>query len=121
MAVAAKKPKFDTFVWEGTDKQGKKVKGEMEAASVAYVNATLRRQGINPGKVQKRRSELFKSKQKITTKDIAVFTRQLATMLQAGIPIAQSFDIVGRGHENPTMADLILSVKRDIESGTNLT
>jgi type IV pilus assembly protein PilC len=122
MAVAAKKPKFDTFLWEGTDKQGKKIKGEMEAASVAFVNATLRRQGINPGKVGKRKSQLFSGgKKKITSKDLAIFTRQLATMLQAGIPIAQSFDIVGRGHENPSMQDLILGIKRDIESGTNLT
>jgi type IV pilus assembly protein PilC len=124
MAVAAKKrPKFDAYIWEGTDKQGKKMKGEMEAASVAFVNATLRRQGINPVKVQKRGSSLFSAarKKKITTKDIAVFTRQLATMLQAGIPVAQAFDIVGRGHENPAMQDLIIGVKNDIESGTNMT
>jgi type IV pilus assembly protein PilC len=123
MAVAAKKrPKFDAYVWEGTDKQGKKMKGEMEAASVAFVNATLRRQGINPVKVQKKGSSLFSTrKKKITSKDIAVFTRQLATMLTAGIPVAQAFDIVGRGHENPAMQDLILGIKNDIESGTNMT
>ena len=122
MAVAAKKPKFDAFQWEGTDKQGKKVKGEMEAASVAFVNATLRRQGINPVKVQKRGSSLFKPrKKKIKTKDIAIFTRQLATMLQAGIPLVQAFEIVGKGHENPSVQDLILGIKNDIESGTNLT
>lgn len=122
MAVAAKKPKFDAFTWEGVDKQGKKVKGEMEAASVAFVNATLRRQGINPVKVAKRRKSLGSlSKKKIKPKDIAIFTRQLATMLQAGIPIAQSFEIVGKGHENPSMQELILGIKNDIESGTNLT
>jgi type IV pilus assembly protein PilC len=122
MATVAKKTKYDAYTWEGTDKQGKKVKGEMEASSVAFVNATLRRQGINPSKVQKRGSSLFKArKKKIITKDIAVFTRQLATMLQAGIPIAQSFDIVGKGHENPSMQELILAIKNDIESGTNLT
>lgn len=123
MAVAAKKrPKFDAYVWEGVDKQGKKMKGEMEAASVAFVNATLRRQGINPVKVQKRSASLFSArKKKITTKDIAVFTRQLATMLTAGIPVAQAFDIVGKGHENPSMQELIIGIKNDIESGTNMT
>ena len=123
MAVAAKKgPKFAAYLWEGVDKQGKKAKGEMEAASVAFVKSTLRRQGINPVKVSKRGSSLFSArKKKITTKDIAVFTRQLATMLTAGIPVAQAFDIVGKGHENPAMQDLILSIKGDIESGTNMT
>src|SRR3990172_224692 len=123
MAVATKKrPKFDAYVWEGVDKQGKKMKGEMEAASVAFVKATLRRQGINPAKVAKRGSSLFSArKKKIITKDIAIFTRQLATMLTAGIPIAQAFDIVGKGHENPAMQDLILGIKNDIESGTNMT
>ena len=121
MAASAKKTKLDAYTWEGTDKQGKKVKGEMESASVAFVNATLRRQGISPVKVQKRRAALFKTKKKITTKDVAIFTRQLATMLVAGIPIAQAFEIVGKGHENPSMQELILGIKNDIESGTNLT
>jgi type IV pilus assembly protein PilC len=121
MAQAAAKKKFGAFIWEGTDKAGKKVKGQMEAVSVAYVNATLRRQGINPTKVAKERGQLFKVKRKITPKDIAVFTRQLATMLTAGIPVAQAFDIVGKGHENPSMQELIMAVKQDIESGTNLT
>lgn len=122
-AAAKKKPKFDAYLWEGTDKQGKKLKGEMEGASVAYINATLRRQGINPVKVQKRGSSLFSAtrKKKIKPKDIAVFTRQLATMLTAGIPVAQAFEIVGKGHENPSMQDLIIGIKNDIESGTNMT
>jgi type IV pilus assembly protein PilC len=118
--TAAKK-KFDAYSWEGVDKSGKKVKGEMEAANVAYVNATLRRQGVNPTRVGKVRKPLFTIKKKITPKDVAVFTRQLATMLQAGIPVAQAFDIVGKGHENPSMQTLILSIKQDVESGTNLT
>lgn len=120
-AEPAKRPKSDIYLWEGVDKQGKKVKGEMDSTSAAYVNSTLRRQGINPTRVQKRRNSLFTSKQKITPKDVAVFTRQLATMIEAGIPIAQAFDIVGKGHENPTMQALILAIKRDLESGTNLT
>ena len=119
--AAAKKPKLNVFSWEGTDRKGKKMRGEMQAASVAFVNAMLRRQGINPTKVGKKASPLFQGKKKITTKDIAVFTRQLATMVEAGIPIAQAFDIVGRGHENPSMQEMILTIKSDIESGTNIT
>jgi len=119
--AAVRKPKLDSYTWEGVDKQGKKVKGEMDAGSIALVNTSLRRQGINPLKVQRRRGELFKIKQKIKSKDISVFTRQLATMLQSGIPMAQSFDIVGKGHENPSVQQLINSIKQDIESGTSLT
>ncbi len=119
--AAVKKPKLDIYTWEGVDKQGKKSKGEMQAGSVALVNTSLRRQGINPLKVQRRRGSLFAFKQKIKPKDIAIFTRQLATMLQAGIPIAQSFDIVGKGHENPSVQGLVNSIKQDVESGTSLT
>ncbi len=97
------------------------MKGETEAISVAYVNAILRRQGINPLKVRKQAAALFKRKKKIIPKDVAVFTRQFATMIQAGIPIVQSFDIVGKGHDNPSMQDLLMSIKQDIESGTNLS
>lgn len=114
------KKKFDAYTWEGVDKQGKKVKGEMDASSVAYVNATLRRQGVNPLKVSRRRKSVLSFKRKIKPKDIAVFTRQLSTMLIAGIPVAQAFDIVGKGHENPSMQELILSIKQDVESGTSL-
>jgi len=119
--AAVKKPKLDTYIWEGVDKQGKKTKGEMQAASVALVNTSLRRQGINPLKVQRRRGSLFQTKKKIKPKDIAIFTRQLSTMLLSGIPIAQAFDIVGKGHENPSMQTLIGSIRQDVESGTNLT
>ena len=119
--AAAKKVKSDTFAWEGTDKKGNKTKGEMNAGSIAIVNALLRRQGINPTKVRKAPKPLFTVKKKILPKDIAIFTRQLATMLAAGIPIAQSFDIVGKGHENPSVRELIATIKNDIESGTNLT
>ena len=119
--AAVRKPKLNSYTWEGVDKQGKKVKGEMDAGSVALVNTLLRRQGINPLKVQRRRGELFKIKRKIKPKDISIFTRQLAIMLQSGIPIAQAFDIVGKGHENPSVQQLINSIKQDIESGTSLT
>ncbi len=119
--ATAKKVKLDTFQWEGVDKKGKKIKGEMDAASVAYVNAMLRRQGISPVRVKKRAAALFSTKRKITPKDVTVFTRQLATMVAAGIPVAQAFDIVGKGHENPTMRELINDIKHDIESGTSMT
>ncbi len=119
--AAAKKPRLDTFLWEGVDRKGRRVKGEMEAASVAFVNAMLRRQGINPVKVGKRASSLFAMKRKITPKDVAVFTRQLSTMIAAGIPVAQSFDIVAKGHENPSMRELVGTIRQDIESGTSMT
>lgn len=119
MAEAAKK--LATFFWEGVDKKGRKVRGETSAVSVAYVNATLRRQGINPVKVRKKAKSLFSRKKKITPKDVAIFTRQLSTMITAGIPIVQSFEIVGKGHENPSMQELITSIRQDVESGTNLT
>jgi type IV pilus assembly protein PilC len=119
MAAAAKK--LATFSWEGVDKKGRKVRGETSAVSVAYVNATLRRQGINPVKVRKKAKSLFSRKKKITPKDVAIFTRQLSTMITAGIPIVQSFEIVGKGHENPSMQELITSIRQDVESGTNLT
>ncbi|MDH3669955.1 MAG: type II secretion system F family protein [Gammaproteobacteria bacterium] len=119
--ATAKKAKLDTFQWEGVDKKGKKIKGEMDAASVAFVNAMLRRQGISPVRVKKRPTALFNFKKKITPKDVSVFTRQLATMVAAGIPVAQAFDIVAKGHENPSMQELINTVKLDIESGTSMT
>ena len=115
------KSKLGTFMWEGMDKKGKRIRGETKAISIAYVNATLRRQGINPTKVRKKSKSLFTKKKKITPKDVSVFTRQFATMLQSGIPIVQSFDIVGKGHDNPSMQELLMAVKQDIESGTNLS
>jgi type IV pilus assembly protein PilC len=115
------KQKLSIFNWEGIDKKGKKVQGQVESISVAYVNAMLRRQGVNPTRVRKQQQSLFKRKKKITTKDITVFTRQFATMVQSGIPIVQGIDIVAKGHENPSMQTLLMSVKQDIESGTNLS
>ena len=121
MAVAAPKAeKANVFAWEGSDRRGKRIKGETRAASMALVRADLRRQGINPIKVTKK-STLFKSrKKKIRPGDIAVFSRQLATMMSSGVPLVQAFDIVGRGHDNPSMQDLILSIKADVEGGTAL-
>ncbi|HHJ16426.1 MAG TPA: type II secretion system F family protein [Gammaproteobacteria bacterium] len=113
--------KQDIFAWEGTDKKGKKVKGESNASNPAMVKADLRRQGIKPIKVRKK-STLFASaaKRKILPKDIAIFTRQLSTMMGAGVPLVQSFEIIGRGHENPAMQELIMNIKADVESGGTL-
>jgi len=116
--------KADMYVWEGTDKQGKRVKGEQSGQSDALVKAVLRRQGINPIKVKKKPKPLFGGgggATKITPKDITVFSRQLATMMSSGVPLVQAFEITGRGHENAGMQDLILGVKADVEAGNNLT
>ncbi|MEE9357161.1 type II secretion system F family protein [Candidatus Vondammii sp. HM_W22] len=120
-AIAQKKvEKTKVFVWEGSDKKGKRVKGETRAPNIALVRAELRKQGIAPLKVKKKAASLFSTKKRITPRDIAVFSRQLATMMDAGIPLVQSFDIVGRGHEKPAMRDLLLAIKADIEGGTAL-
>jgi len=107
------------FVWEGTDKKGKRIKGRMLAVSENAVRADLRKQGVLAKKVRKQ-VQLFKSEGKIQAQDIALFSRQLATMLQAGIPMVQAFDIVGNGHDKPAMQKLILAIKGDIEAGTSL-
>ena len=108
------------YVWEGADKSGKRIKGEMSGTNDALIKATLRRQGINPLKVKKKPRALLSGKKKITPKDIAIFSRQMATMMSAGVPLVQSFEIVGRGHENPSMQDLILNVKAEVEAGNSL-
>jgi type IV pilus assembly protein PilC len=118
MAQVAATQQFP-YVWEGTDKKGKKLKGKMLAVSEAAVKADLRRQGVLAKKVRKE-VQLFKSGKKINAEDIALFARQLATMLQAGIPMVQAFDIVGNGHDKPSMQKLILAIKGDIEAGTTL-
>ena len=110
-----------TFLWEGMDRKGSRVKGESQASSEILLKADLRRQGINPLKVKKKAKPLFGGKgKKITSKDIAVFARQLATMMTAGVPLVQAFEIIGRSHEKPLMQDLVLGIKADVESGTNL-
>ena len=107
------------FVWEGLDKRGKRLKGKMLAVSEAAVKADLRRQGVVAKKVRKE-MQLFRSGKKIIAEDIALFARQLATMLQAGIPMVQCFDIIGNGHEKPAMQKLVLAIKADVEAGTTL-
>lgn len=109
--------KEQVFAWEGKDKTGKTVRGEIRAGGEAVVNVTLRRQGIMVTKVKKK---VYRSGKKIKEKDIALFTRQLATMMKAGVPLLQAFDIVGKGHANPSVAKLIMDLRADIETGTSL-
>lgn len=121
MATAAKSKariKETAFLWEGRNKDGKTVRGEMRAASESVVQSTLRRQGVINAKVKKVR---FTSGKKITDKDIALFTRQLATMMKSGVPLLQAFDIVGRGHSNPAVGKLLLDIKADVETGSSLS
>lgn len=120
--MATKTKKQDVFIWEGKDNKGKKVKGESAGANVSLVKATLRRQGINPSKIKKKSKPLFAaSKGKIKSKDVSIFSRQLATMMDAGVPLVQGFEIIGRGHENKAMQELLLNVKTDIEGGSTLS
>jgi type IV pilus assembly protein PilC len=107
------------FTWEGTDTKGNRVKGKTVAADEAAVRAELRRQGVVPMRVRKQ-TVLFQSKGSVKAEDIALFSRQLATMLTAGIPLVQAFEIIGTGNENPAMARLILAIKQDVEGGTAL-
>ncbi len=110
----------EPFHWEGTDRRGKKVRGKSLANDEAAVRADLRRQGVVPTRIRKQRKSLFSGRSKITTGDIALFSRQLATMIAAGIPLVQAFEIVGTGHDNAAMQKLILSIKADVEGGTSL-
>lgn len=116
-AAPANAVKEIVYAWEGKDKSGKVVKGELRASSETVVNVTLRRQGVMVTKVKKKS---FSTGRKITDQDITLFTRQLATMMKAGVPLLQSFDIVGKGHSNPSVAKLLQDIKTDIETGSSL-
>ncbi|MEZ0231718.1 MAG: type II secretion system F family protein [Methylophilaceae bacterium] len=117
--MAAQAGKEVTYAWEGTDKKGKRIKGEMKASGEAFVNATLRRQGITVLKVKKQSG--LASSGKVTEKDVTLFTRQLATMMKAGVPLLQAFDIVGKGHSNPAVSKLLGSIKSEVETGSSLS
>ena len=119
-SAAAKKKAVpeQIYEWEGKDRNGKMVRGEHKAPSEAVVSASLRRQGIMVSKIKKRRTSGGST---ISQKDIAIFTRQLATMMRAGVPLLQSFDIVGRGATNPRLTKLLADIKQDIETGTSLS
>lgn len=118
MATAPPAARDHVFEWEGKDRHGKTVKGELRAAGEAQVQAQLRRQGIVVQKVKRRR---LASAKRIKPKDIAIFTRQLATMMKAGVPLLQAFDIVGRGNPNPSVARLLYEIRTDVETGTSLS
>jgi len=118
MATAKKpeKAKETRFSWEGKDKSGKAVKGEVSSSTTAIASAQLRRQGINVTSIKKAKT----GGKAITEKDITLFTRQLATMLKAGVPLLQAFDIVGKGHSNPSVARMLMDIKTEVETGSSL-
>jgi len=123
--TAARKPQAtgpSVFVWQGVDRDGVRVRGETWAMNIAVVRAELGRQGISPIRIEKKPSPWFGGiRRKIRSADIAVFSRQLATMITAGVPLVQAFEIIGRGHADPAMQDLVLTVKADLENGAFLT
>lgn len=121
-AAAAKKGKpikVSTFAWSGKDKGGKKIKGTLKGTDINVIRTKLRNDGISNPKVAKQIQLFGSGKQAITPKDITLFSRQMATMLDAGVPMVQSFDIVGKGHENPSMAELIMTIKQQVEGGSS--
>lgn len=117
--MAASTSKQVIYLWEGKDKKGKIIKGEMRANGDSVVKATLRRQGINATKVKKKSG--FAQGGKVSEKDVTLFTRQLATMMKSGVPLLQAFDIVGKGHSNPAVSKLLASIKADVETGSSLS
>ncbi|MEX0606062.1 MAG: type II secretion system F family protein [Marinobacter sp.] len=117
--MAAKTEKLSAFVWEGKDRKGNKTKGEVSGTNLALVKAQLRKQGIIPSKVKKKPKPLFGGSKKITPFDIAMFTRQLATMMKAGVPLVQSFDIVTDGLENKGLQELVTAIRNDVAAGTS--
>ncbi len=117
--MAAKALKTSTFSWEGKDKKGATVKGEISGQTPALVKAQLRKQGINPTKVRKKSPPLLGAGKKIKPMDIALFTRQMATMMKAGVPLLQSFDIIGEGFDNPNMRKLVDEVKQEVAAGNS--
>lgn len=117
--MAEKAQKLSAFVWEGKDRKGNKTQGEITGSNLALVKAQLRKQGILPSKVRKKPKPLFGGSKKITPFDIAMFTRQLATMMKAGVPLVQSFDIVADGLENRGLQELVVAIRNDVASGTS--
>jgi type IV pilus assembly protein PilC len=117
--MAVKALKTSTFSWEGTDRKGAKVKGEINGQNPALVKAQLRKQGVNPTKVRKKAVSLFGKGKKIKPLDIAMFARQMATMMKAGVPLLQSFDIIAEGVENPNMRKLVEDIKQQVAAGNS--
>ncbi|MAA66143.1 MAG: type II secretion system protein F [Alteromonadaceae bacterium] len=117
--MAEKAQKLSTFIWEGKDRKGNKTKGEVSGTNLAIVKAQLRKQGIMPGKVKKKPKPLFGGNKKVTPFDVAMLTRQLATMMKAGVPLVQSFDIVADGLDHKGLQDLVLAIRNDVAAGTS--
>ncbi|MCZ6830727.1 MAG: type II secretion system F family protein, partial [Gammaproteobacteria bacterium] len=120
--MATTTAKSQRFIWQGVDRQGRLSKGEIESASAAMAKAQLRQQGIKPKSVKRKSKPLFGGGgRKITPADISIFTRQLATMMKAGVPLVQSFDIVAEGLDNANMRNVVNEIKNEVASGTSLT
>ena len=119
MAQAQKAEKLQAYVWEGKDRKGNKTKGEVAGTNLALVKAQLRKQGIMPSKVKRKPKPLLGGSKKVTPFDIAMFTRQLATMMKAGVPLIQSFDIVADGLDNKGLQELVVAIRNDVASGTS--
>jgi type IV pilus assembly protein PilC len=118
MATAAEKEY--TFTWEGVDRKGSRIKGVSDGPSEGFIKLQLRKQGINPTRIRKKSALFGKRKKKITSQDVSIFSRQLATMMSAGVPLVQALEIVGRGHANPSMGEMVLGIKASIENGSTL-
>jgi type IV pilus assembly protein PilC len=119
-AVAPRGDTMPVFKWEGTDKRGKKMVGEIRAKNANLAKADLRKQGINPSKVAERKASYFAKKGKITAQDIATFSRQIATMMSSGVPMVQAFDLIASGTRNAALADMLIDIKTNIEGGSSL-
>src|SRR5450830_806929 len=117
--MANKVVKVSVYAWEGTDKKGNKMSGELTGHNPALVKAQLRKQGINPGKVRKKSTSIFSKGKRIKPLDIALFTRQMATMMKAGVPLLLSFDIIGEGFESPNMRKLVDDIKQEVAAGNS--
>jgi len=117
--MAVKAAKLNVYAWEGTDRKGTKMTGELSGLNPALIKAQLRKQGINPGKVRKKSVLILDFGKRIKPRDIALFTRQMATMMKAGVPLLQSFDIIGEGFENPAMRKLVDEVKQEVAAGNS--
>jgi type IV pilus assembly protein PilC len=117
--MAVKAAKLSVYAWEGTDRKGTKMTGELSGQNPALIKAQLRKQGINPGKVRKKSVSILNLGKRIKAQDIALFTRQMATMMKAGVPLLQSFDIIGEGFDNPAMRKLVDEVKQEVAAGNS--
>ncbi|WP_339504891.1 type II secretion system F family protein [Pseudomonas sp. RL_105y_Pfl2_101] len=117
--MAVKSVKTDVYTWEGKDRKGTRMSGELTGQSPTLVKAQLRKQGINPQKVRKKSTSIFSKGKRIKPLDIALFTRQMATMLKAGVPLLQAFDIIGEGFDNPNMRKLVDTVKQEVAAGNS--